>query len=207
MAVGDDAFEAAFGSVNAARRSRLADGRSGGCRRRRPSLAAGRVHRRHANEPAGRPASPLRSEVTVSTPLVIDVARDPRAPAIARAIVRDRFASDLSPRELDDVALIVSELISNAVRHGAGAIELRMTVDDGVLHGEVIDEGPGFETELREQGADEIGGRGLPLVARLSREWGVFDGSSHVWFELDRPARSAATAPALGADERPPELD
>ncbi|MEA2295283.1 MAG: serine/threonine-protein kinase RsbW [Solirubrobacteraceae bacterium] len=143
----------------------------------------------------------------MSTPLVIDVARDPRAPAIARAIVRDRFASDLSPRELDDVALIVSELISNAVRHGAGAIELRMTVDDGVLHGEVIDEGPGFETELREQGADEIGGRGLPLVARLSREWGVFDGSSHVWFELDRPARSAATAPALGADERPPELD
>jgi anti-sigma regulatory factor (Ser/Thr protein kinase) len=143
----------------------------------------------------------------VSTPLVIDVARDPRAPAIARAIVRERFASELSPRELDDVALIVSELVSNAVRHGAGAIELRMTVDDGVLRGEVVDEGPGFEGELREQGADEIGGRGLPLVARLSRAWGVFDGSSHVWFELDRPARSAATAPALGADERPPELD
>src|SRR5918995_393822 len=76
---------------------------------------------------------------------------------------------------------------------------------DGVIGAEVADEGPGFGIELRERGPDEVGGRGLWLVSRLTRRWGVHDGISHVWFELDAHGLEEACAaePERGEVRRP----
>jgi anti-sigma regulatory factor (Ser/Thr protein kinase) len=108
---------------------------------------------------------------------------------------------------LAETQTVVSELVGNALVHGVGAIRLVLDVDGGAVRGEVVDEGPGFEIEVRERGLDEVGGRGLWLVASLAQRWGIHDGSSHVWFELARPpAEDAATRPELGEDSRPDEL-
>jgi anti-sigma regulatory factor (Ser/Thr protein kinase) len=138
----------------------------------------------------------------------VDVPREREAPGMVRTLLRDRLADDLGPVELAEAQMVVSELVSNAVLHGEGAIRLRLTLDEDALHGEVVDEGTGFEADLRERGVEEAGGRGLWLVASLSRRWGIHDGSSHVWFELRRRAREhETTSPELGEEHRPDELD
>jgi hypothetical protein len=76
------------------------------------------------------------------------------------------------------------------------------------MRGEVVDDGAGFEAEVREHGVEELRGRGLWLVATMADKWGIHDGSSHVWFELAFPeSGNQPTAPELGEAERPSELD
>lgn len=130
------------------------------------------------------------------------------APAIARRLVRDRLGARTAPAVRAEAELIVSELVTNAVVHGVGPIRVLLAIDDDVMRGEVIDQGTGFQVEIRERGADEVSGRGLWLVASLARRWGVYDGSSHIWFELAlrRPAPTA-TPPRLGERHRPAGLD
>ena len=76
-----------------------------------------------------------------------------------------------------------------------------------MLRGEVVDEGAGFEREVRERGAQEIGGRGLLLVEALSSRWGIHEGTTHVWFELTAETSAEPAEPQLGEAERPTELD
>jgi anti-sigma regulatory factor (Ser/Thr protein kinase) len=126
---------------------------------------------------------------------------------MARAAIHNHLTGDVTQDELSDVRLIMSELVTNAVVHGEGPITLRLTVEGELIRGEVVDEGGGFEREIRERGSDEVGGRGLLLVASLAHRWGVHEGSSHIWFELDRTRPNSTTeAPRLGEDERPPGL-
>ena len=92
----------------------------------------------------------------------------------------------ICPAELRSrLRLVVSELVTNAVRHGEGAIELRLWRDGTTVRGEVVDEGGGFEHEVRTEGWDDVGGRGLGIVERMTRRWGIREGTTHVWFELD----------------------
>ena len=103
---------------------------------------------------------------------------------------------------------MISELVSNAFEHGRGQVVLRLQVDEGIVRGEVIDEGGGFEHEIRARGPDDIRGRGLLLVAKLTDRWGVHEGTTHVWFELEvRTGTSSRLRPRLGQDERPDALD
>lgn len=139
--------------------------------------------------------------------LSLDVPRSRRGPTIARQIVRERFRDELSPQQLQKVVLIVSELTSNALIHGRGEIRLRISRDSGRVRGEVVDQGSGLEREIRRKGVDEVGGRGLDLVAALADQWGVHEGTSHVWFEVGPSSAAEAVEPELGEDERPPELD
>jgi anti-sigma regulatory factor (Ser/Thr protein kinase) len=116
-----------------------------------------------------------------------DIPRDPTAPAQARhAIERlgDRVAPDIVP----DVKLLVSELITNSVKYGGeGAVTLKVETDDPRrLRVEVVDQGVGFVPVARDRPATEAGGWGLHLVQVLSNSWGVYEGSTHVWFEIDR---------------------
>ena len=137
-----------------------------------------------------------------------DVPCDPQAPAIARRLVRDHLGATAARAVRAEAELIVSELVTNAVLHGVGPIRVLLAIDDDVVRGEVIDQGTGFEVEIRERGADEVSGRGLWLVASLARRWGVHDGSSHIWFELAfRQPAPTATPPRLGEQHRPDELD
>ena len=108
---------------------------------------------------------------------------------------------------LDDLYLVVSELVTNAVMHGQGAIRLRLHVDAGDVWGEVIDAGGGFEHELREAGPDATSGRGLLIVDRLTTRWGVHEGTTHVWFEMLTGSHGQPGAgPHVGEERRPPQF-
>jgi anti-sigma regulatory factor (Ser/Thr protein kinase) len=112
--------------------------------------------------------------------------RDPCAARLARRLLRERYGIVLDPEQLDTAKLLVSELVNNAVVHGRGEITLKTEVDAQRLRVDVVDEGGGFEHEIRQVGFDAVGGRGLGIVDTGASRWGVFGGTTRVWFELDR---------------------
>jgi anti-sigma regulatory factor (Ser/Thr protein kinase) len=113
----------------------------------------------------------------------------PNAAAEARAAV-GALDGQADPDVLDDVRLMLSEIVTNAVRHSgapAGAtIGLAVSVTHGCVRAEVSDGGRGFEPSPRDMPQLEAGGWGLHLVDRLADRWGVDRGQSAlVWFEID----------------------
>ena len=91
---------------------------------------------------------------------------------------------------------MISELVSNALVHGRGQVVFRLQLDEGIVRGEVIDQGGGFEHEIRARGPDDVSGRGLFLVEALTNRWGVHEGTTHVWFELAASPTNPGSAPA-----------
>jgi anti-sigma regulatory factor (Ser/Thr protein kinase) len=119
--------------------------------------------------------------------LSVDIPCDPRAPARARRAIEQLDAS-LEPEVLSDVKLLVSELITNSVKYG-GDGEVTLTVDvpsSKRVRVEVVDQGVGFVPVARDRPVTDVGGWGLHLVQTLTNRWGVHEGSTHVWFEIDR---------------------
>jgi two-component sensor histidine kinase len=110
----------------------------------------------------------------------------PQTPRIARRRLAERFAAQLGDDELQDAKLLTSELVTNAVLHGRGQIELTARLDENRLTVDVADEGHGFEPAGLERPFDAVGGHGLNIVDTIASRWGIQAGSSHVWFELDR---------------------
>ncbi|MFZ3558202.1 ATP-binding protein [Streptomyces sp. BH055] len=107
---------------------------------------------------------------------------------------------------LDDVKVCVSELATNAIRHGSrsrvgGGFLVRVASRDARLRVEVHDSGGNDEQPpyVKEPAADVDSGRGLYLVEALADDWGVQpqDGSGHtVWAEFEvAPANSLDPAP------------
>ena len=133
--------------------------------------------------------------------LDIKLPRSKAAPGEAREVLADTYRSALGEDELYTALLLTSELVSNAVRHGEGAITLRADLDENRLLVEVIDEGGGLEHVLREREFENVEGWGLRLVDRQSSRWGAHEGTTHVWFELER------AGPRLGAEQNPHEDD
>ena len=108
------------------------------------------------------------------------------APAQARAAL-EVFDQILSPETLEDLQLVVSELVTNSVKFGPKrAITLALTIgSDGVVKGEVIDQGDGERAKVEMSGEPTLeGGWGLHLVDQVAQHWGVHEGSTHVWFEI-----------------------
>jgi anti-sigma regulatory factor (Ser/Thr protein kinase) len=139
--------------------------------------------------------------------LHLNLAHDASAASTARRVAERCVAGALSPGRSADVALVVSELVTNAVLHGEGDIALTLQLDGDILRGEVIDKGGGFEHEVRARGPLEVGGRGLLIVGALTSQWGIHEGTTHVWFEMPVVgAAPALTEPRLGPDERPEDL-
>ncbi|MGZ6671562.1 MAG: ATP-binding protein [Solirubrobacteraceae bacterium] len=119
-------------------------------------------------------------------PIELTFRADRNAPASARAAVTQRLGDRLSPGLLADLRLVVTELVTNAVKYGPGRpVKLQLMVESPTaVRGVVADDGAPT-TELRMADAPgEAGGFGLHLVDRLARRWGVYEGSTHVWFEL-----------------------
>ncbi|MER0482429.1 ATP-binding protein [Streptomyces sp. Edi2] len=111
---------------------------------------------------------------------------DPGAVRTARMAVR-QVLDDWGLNGAADMAvLLVSELVTNSLRHASGPIGVRMVLlnTDGLLV-EVSDPLPDPPQE-RDAAPDDEGGRGLQLVACSSRRWGTRRGKSGktVWFEL-----------------------
>ena len=96
----------------------------------------------------------------------------------------------------EDVLVVVSELVTNAIEHGHGAVGLRVRCYDGELLIEVTDDNPS-PAQLRAAGDDDACGRGLFLVAALSRDWGVGDDGRTTWAafhnQLERPCWAPST--------------
>ena len=107
----------------------------------------------------------------------------------------------IGTQKLDDVYLLVSELVTNGVRHG-GAGEDDVMELSALRHGNrlrvvVTDWGPGFDGRPRPRNrADQTGGWGLFLVERLAERWGTqrSDDATTVWFELKLPTREPTRA-------------
>ena len=107
------------------------------------------------------------------------------APRVARSTLSE-FDHGLPSDRLCDAELLLSELVSNAVKYGGdGHIGVIFERDDGRFRTEVIDQGQGFIAALRDRNdVHTPGGWGLPLVQTLSDRWGAHEGSTHVWFEF-----------------------
>ena len=90
---------------------------------------------------------------------------------------------------LPDLGLVISEVVSNAVRHSesAGAILLAVTPKDDYLCVQVTDPGPGLAPRPRATAPDEEGGWGFFLIEHMTRRWGLTrqDNRTRVWFEFD----------------------
>src|SRR4051794_9205142 len=132
------------------------------------------------------------------------------APAQARAIVASRFGGRVPADVLDDALLVVSELVTNAVTHGRGELVLQADLEEAQIRGRVMDHGSGFDHEPLDPGVGAIGGRGLFVVDRLCRSWGVRHGFADVWFVLDVVPRSPSAESGeglVGRRETPEERD
>ncbi|MGI8617031.1 MAG: ATP-binding protein [Actinomycetota bacterium] len=114
----------------------------------------------------------------------------PEAAFQARAVVNDKLGRAVPVKVLEDATLLVSELVTNAVRHapqkGAPEVELRLERDPERVRVVVSDAGAGFVAAPRLPTASESSGWGLYLVDRIADRWGVISKDrNEVWFEID----------------------
>ncbi|WP_053734355.1 ATP-binding protein [Nocardia sp. NRRL S-836] len=117
------------------------------------------------------------------------------APAAARRWTREMLP-DVSGDELDDILLVVTELVSNAIDHGTSPFALRLSQSDEPcwVRVEVDDAG----ADLPVVGVSRLHGdrgRGLVIIDQLAKDWGVIAGPAGktVWAEIacEPPFRSA----------------
>jgi anti-sigma regulatory factor (Ser/Thr protein kinase) len=128
----------------------------------------------------------------MSSQMMVRLQPTPAAVGLARQQL-DRMRHRLTDEAYEDSRLMVSELVTNSLRHAALStdqeIELVMALQGETLRVEVGDPGPGFEPRPRSADDPAESGWGLFLVARLADRWGIAsDGLQRVWFELDEAA-------------------
>jgi len=113
----------------------------------------------------------------------VDAGRDAR-----RAIAAGHPSLPMAVQ--DDLSLLVTELVTNAVRHGGAApdhpIRLECWRRNGLVRVEVIDAGTDFQEPAPPEAGDSAGGWGLFLVDQIAQRWGVSPGTpgTCVWFEV-----------------------
>ena len=130
---------------------------------------------------------------------------DARAPTGARAFCRDQlsamFADAAASAPVQDAAaLIVSELVTNAVNAGSRELDVTLAAHRDHLRIAVRDDAPG-RPEPRSAAPTDSHGRGLEIVAALSHRWGVDpspDGKQ-VWAVLSVPAATMTSMPCTTA--------
>ncbi|KAB1140228.1 ATP-binding protein [Streptomyces luteolifulvus] len=106
---------------------------------------------------------------------------------ITRAYLRCHGMADL----IDSALLAVSELVTNAIRHGGSRpVGLRVAPFADALRIEVTD-GSSTRARARAAAADDESGRGLLLVSAVSKEWGVSDDGRTTWCSLATTERSS----------------
>jgi anti-sigma regulatory factor (Ser/Thr protein kinase) len=146
----------------------------------------------------GKPAALASREAAMtSDPVAWSLDRELSAPAHARQLVASlcaRWRPEVDPRAWETALLLVTELVTNAVRYGRAPLQLSVLVGDDVLRVEVSDHEPRHPVVGPPADVWSEGGRGLLLVDAMSASWGVTslpDGGKSVWFELPvEPGRS-----------------
>jgi anti-sigma regulatory factor (Ser/Thr protein kinase) len=132
-------------------------------------------------------------------------------PSTPGSVSSARHALDGSQTELGDpihasVTLLISELVTNSVRHSKvanGMIELFACITPELIRVEVSDDGEGFDLQpVVDQDSDT--GRGLQIVDELADRWGRPTGlRTSVWFEIDRVPAGVQAPSAMPPAGRP----
>lgn len=126
-----------------------------------------------------------------SSRVELELERSVDAPALARAEIAARCRElDLGAPLCQSLILLVSEVVSNAVRHSAGdanaPVQLVATFGAQTIRVMVTDAGAGFTPRPRDPGRTHDG-YGLYLLEKVATRWGVESrGDTKVWFELPR---------------------
>ncbi len=123
--------------------------------------------------------------------LSLEMAGGADAPRRARTAVLEALRDRVCPAAADDVALVVSELVTNSVEHAAQGpderVEVEVDVREGCVHIEVSDEGATLRPRSSPRHPDAPRPFGLALVDRLAKSWGVdrdAGGHTRVWADL-----------------------
>jgi anti-sigma regulatory factor (Ser/Thr protein kinase) len=117
----------------------------------------------------------VRETRTLQLPLDLPAVRT------ARRAVNDWL--DDAPEELrSTVALVATEMVSNAIRYGRPPIRLEFAREDGHVRVCVRDDGGG---EPKQRAPGPSGGWGLHIVERLATRWGAAAGTTEIWAEID----------------------
>ena len=119
--------------------------------------------------------------------------RDVNSPWLARTWVTEQLAGRVDVSVIDAFRLIVSELITNAILHAVGAIELCVAVHSGQARVEVTDEGRDCDVVVIPIASEEHG-RGLRVVDATADRWGCrpTDHGKMIWAEIDLHDRTGA---------------
>jgi anti-sigma regulatory factor (Ser/Thr protein kinase) len=129
----------------------------------------------------------------VTADMTVELDLPARADSVARARrglerLRGRIAEPL----FEDLRLLISEVVTNSLRHAgltsSDRVDVVVSARPASVHAEVFDRGPGFDAPDTEPDAGAASGWGLFLVEQLADRWGVdhVQGRTRVWFDLDR---------------------
>ncbi|MGW2725108.1 ATP-binding protein [Streptomyces sp. NPDC001492] len=155
--------------------------------------------------PSPRPSTPCLRETWQLS------GRSDHTPRKARALVADtcrlwHITRGIAP----DLALIVSELATNAVAHAPGeALTVALLLTPSDVWVAVIDQGPRCPVEARQAGEDDEHGRGLALVEALASRYGAVPAGrgTAVWACLQLPPRHIPAQRGTSADDHAPTQD
>lgn len=132
--------------------------------------------------------------------LVESFASMPSSVAAARAWTSQQLALlGTGPATIDLMELLISEVVTNAVRHGGGSdVTLKLVLGTSI-EASVHDDGHGAPRP-RPAGVWDDGGRGLHLVAELADAWGIRadESGKWVWFRVGPPGRRRRRTTASG---------
>ena len=114
---------------------------------------------------------------------------------VRKAVVDDLATREVSPAVIDEAEIVISELVSNAIRHARpladGNLRVHGKVKAGVVEVEVTDGGGDSTPRPAPRTIWAPSGRGLRIVRSLAHEWGVTEDrtGSTVWASLGGPSR------------------
>jgi signal transduction histidine kinase len=123
----------------------------------------------------------------------LELPEDPRSVSLARNLLMQLLGQWEMEDFVDLAALLITELVANALRHVPGTCAVELTRRGDSLRMAVVDTGPGMP-DLQNPGLSAFGGRGLHIVSALATAWGVEhleDGCKAVWAEVAIPSEEA----------------
>ena len=131
---------------------------------------------------------PVETAVASRRVVSVDLPPEPSSATRARQLAREHVA-ECPAAVIDTVALLVTELVTNAVLHARTELHLVIETEPGVVRLRVEDHSPGTPV-LRHYDTDDVTGRGLALVDMFAARWGVDSrpGGKSVWCEIEIPS-------------------
>jgi anti-sigma regulatory factor (Ser/Thr protein kinase) len=122
----------------------------------------------------------------------------PASVAVARQqLTEELVAAGIRHAAVGDAALVISELLSNAIRHArplpGSSLQVEWALDNGAVEVAVSDGGAPTRPQRAHASVSALGGRGLDIVDYLARTWGVRtdDSGLTVWAVLAAPPSAA----------------